>query len=110
MVVGDIIYILFSAINVLLYSRFQDFLPPRYRSVILSLYSIGDNMVYIGTCFIIGLGSTLGSWRYSLIVLGILLIMVGLWALMFVRDKCAISSTLGATSVKDVRPISRAQA
>jgi len=103
-------YILFSAINVLLYSRFQDFLPPRYRSVILSLYSIGDNMVYIGTCFIIGLGSTLGSWRYSLIVLGILLIMVGLWALMFVRDKCAISSTPGATSVKDVRPISRAQA
>ncbi len=92
-------YVLFSGINILLYSRFQDFLPPRYRSVILSLYSIGDNMVYIGTCLVIGLGGMLGSWRYSVMILGMILVGVGLWALAVVRNKCAIVPGSGGAGV-----------
>ena len=98
-------YVLFSAVNVLLYSRFQDFVPTTYRSVILSLYSIGNNIIYIGTCLIIGLGGMLGSWRYSILGLGMILIGVGVWALLFIRDKCAIAPTPGANAVKTTLPL-----
>ncbi len=101
-------YVLFSAVNVLLYSRLQDFIPTTYRSVILSLYSIGDNIIYIGTCLIIGLGGMLGSWRYSILLLGMTLIGIGLWALLFVRDKCAVSDPPGSKNVKTSLPITEA--
>lgn len=101
-------YVLFSGLNVLLYSRFQDFVPTTYRSVILSLYSIGDNIVYIGTCLVIGLGGTLGSWRYSIMILGMVLIGVGLWALVGIRDKCAIANMPGAHAVKTTHPTGKA--
>lgn len=101
-------YVLFSGLNILLYSRFQDFVPTKYRSVILSLYSIGDNIIYIGTCLIIGLGGMLGSWRYSVMILGTILIMVGLWALLFVRDKCAIAAMPGAMAIKNTYPTGKA--
>ena len=103
-----IAYVLFSGLNILLYSRFQDFLPSRYRSVILSLYSIGDNIIYIGTCFVIGLGGMLGSWRYSVMILGMILIGIGLWAILFIRDKCAISPALGKNVVKTTHPVGKA--
>ena len=101
-------YVLFSGLNILLYSRFQDFLPSRYRSVILSLYSIGDNIIYIGTCFVIGLGGMLGSWRYSIMILGMILIGIGLWAILFIRDKCAILPALGKNVVKTTHPVGKA--
>ena len=101
-------YVLFSGLNILLYSRFQDFVPTKYRSVILSLYSIGDNIIYIGTCLIIGLGGMLGSWRYSVMILGMILIGVGLWALLFVRDKCAIAAMPGAMAIKNTHPTGKA--
>lgn len=101
-------YVLFSGLNILLYSRFQDFVPTKYRSVILSLYSIGDNIIYIGTCLIIGLGGMLGSWRYSVMILGMILIGVGLWALLFVRDKCAIAVMPGAMAIKNTHPTGKA--
>lgn len=101
-------YVLFSGLNILLYSRFQDFLPSKYRSVILSLYSIGDNIIYIGTCFVIGLGGMLGSWRYSVMILGMILIGIGLWAILFIRDKCAISPALGKNVVKTTHPVGKA--
>lgn len=97
-------YVLFAAIFVLLYSRFQDFLPQSYRSVILSLYSIGDNIIYVGTCFLIGLGGTLGSWRYSILILGALLVGIGLWALLFIRDRCAVGTEPVKKTVKTIRP------
>lgn len=103
-----IAYVLFSGLNILLYSRFQDFLPSRYRSVILSLYSIGDNIIYIGTCFVIGLGGMLGSWRYSVMILGMILIGIGLWAILFIRDKCAILPALGKNVVKTTHPVGKA--
>lgn len=101
-------YVLFSGLNILLYSRFQDFVPTKYRSVILSLYSIGDNIIYIGTCLIIGLGGMLGSWRYSVMILGMILSGVGLWALLFVRDKCAIATMPGAMAIKNTHPTGKA--
>lgn len=97
-------YVLFSAINILLYSRFQDFVPSSYRSVILSLYSIGDNIIYITVCLIVGLGGTLGSWRYSVLALGMILVGVGLWALLFVRDKCAIAQNPNIRVLKTTHP------
>ncbi len=84
-------YMMFGAINILLYSRFQDMLPPRYRSVILSLHSMGTHIVYIGTCVIIGLGGTMGSWRYSILILGIILCGIGLGATTLIRNRCAIT-------------------
>ncbi len=101
-------YVLFSGLNILLYSRFQDFVPTAYRSVILSLYSIGDNIIYIGTCLVIGLGGMLGSWRYSILALGMILIGIGLWALLVIRDRCSIANMPGARAVKTTHPIGKA--
>ncbi len=98
-------YVLFSAINILLYSRFQDFVPTSYRSVILSLYSIGDNAIYVGTCFVIGLGGEVwGSWRYSVAILGVTTFLIGMWALLFVRDKCSIAQVPNVRRIKTMRP------
>ncbi|MDE6478088.1 MAG: MFS transporter [Alphaproteobacteria bacterium] len=97
-------YVLFSGINILLYSRFQDFLPSTYRSVILSLYSIADNVVYILVCLLMGFGGTLGSWRYSVLMLGGLLVCAGLWAILFVGNKCAIGQNPNIRVLKTKHP------
>lgn len=88
-------YMMFGAINILLYSRFQDLVPQTYRSVILSLHNIGTHLVYICTSLIIGLGGSLGSWRYSIFILGVILCALGIWATFFVRDKCSIPESVG---------------
>lgn len=83
-------YMMIGAINILLYARFQDMLPTKYRAVFLSLHNIGTNIVYIGTCLIIGLGGSMGSWRYSVAMLGALIMLVGMWATLFARDRCVL--------------------
>lgn len=97
-------YILFSGLYVLMYSRFQDFLPQVYRSVILSIFSIGDNIIYIFTCLLIGLGGTMGSWRYSILILGAILIFIGLWALLCIRDRCSLQNNPNIRTGKTLRP------
>jgi hypothetical protein len=99
-------YVLFAGIYVLLYSRFQDFLPASYRSVILSLYSIGDNIIYVITCLLIGLGGSMGSWRNGVAILGAILVATGFWALLVIRDKCALAQTPIRRTVKTLRPAS----
>ena len=71
----------------LLYSRFQHMIPPKHRSVILSLFTTLTYLVYMLVCGIIGLGAMWGSWRYSIFIIGIVVIMVCVWALLFVRTK-----------------------
>lgn len=97
-------YALFAAIYILLYSRFQDFLPTGYRSVILSLYSIGDNVVYIITCLLIGLGGTMGSWRFSIFFLGSIIVLIGMWALLFIKNRCAAQYNPNLRVIKTTRP------
>lgn len=97
-------YVLFAGLYILLYSRFQDFLPQSYRAVILSLYSIGDNIIYVFTCLLIGLGGTMGSWRYSVLILGAILVGIGFWALLFIRDRCGIANNPNIRISKTLRP------
>ena len=97
-------YALFAAIYILLYSRFQDFLPSSYRSVILSLYSIGDNIIYVITCLLIGLGGTMGSWRYSIFILGAIIVLIGMWALLFIKNRCAAQYNPNIRVLKTTRP------
>ena len=98
-------YALFAAIYILLYSRFQDFLPSSYRSVILSLYSIGDNVIYVITCLLIGLGGTMGSWRYSIFILGAIIMLIGLWALLFIKNRCAAQYNPNMRVLKTTHPV-----
>ena len=98
-------YALFAAIYILLYSRFQDFLPSGYRSVILSLYSIGDNVIYVITCLLIGLGGTMGSWRYSIFILGAIIVLIGMWALLFIKNRCAAQYNPNIRVLKTTRPV-----
>ncbi len=81
-------YFMGGILNTLLYSRFQDSIPSRYRSILLSFYSIGSNTVYIGICGIMGLGGILGDWRYAILMMGAVLIWIGLWGALFVRQVC----------------------
>ena len=83
-----IAYMLFYGVYTLLYSRFQHMVPTSSRSVVLSLYTTLMYLVYMAVCGIIGLGSLLGSWRYSILILGALTLCVCSWAMLFVRRRC----------------------
>ncbi len=83
-----IAYMLFYGIYTLMYSRFQHMVPTRHRSVILSLYTTFNYILYMIVCGIVGLGATLGSWRFSIMILGGLMFIVCAWALFIVRRGC----------------------
>ena len=82
-------YVIFKGANVLLYARFQMAVPARYRSVMLSVYTTLNHAMYIGICVLIGWGGEMGSWRYSICILGALLTMLGLGALVAPR-RCGV--------------------
>ena len=84
-------YILFYGIYTLLYSRLQHMIPSRHRSVVLSLYTTVSYLIYIAVCGIIGLGSMLGSWRYSIVVLGAMMLILFLWGNLFLQKQCDVS-------------------
>ena len=84
-------YILFYGIYTLLYSRLQHMIPSRHRSVVLSLYTTISYLIYIIVCGIIGLGSMLGSWRYSIVILGAMMLVLYLCGMLFLRNRCDIS-------------------
>ncbi len=88
-------YMMFGAINILLYSRFQHIVPTQYRSICLSLHNAGTHLVYILTCLIIGLGGSLGSWRYSILILGVILCAIGAGAVAWLPRKCPMGGRLG---------------
>ncbi|MBP3316110.1 MAG: MFS transporter [Alphaproteobacteria bacterium] len=83
-----IAYMLFYGIYTLLYSRFQHIIPSRNRSIVLSLYTTINYILYMIVCDIVGLGATLGSWRYSIFILGGLMVVLGGYALLFMRNRC----------------------
>lgn len=81
-------YMLFYGIYTLLYSRFQHLIPSRHRSVVLSFYTTVNYVLYMIVCGIVGLGATLGSWRYSIFILGGLMLVISGWAIIFMRGRC----------------------
>lgn len=81
-------YMLFYGIYTLLYSRFQHLIPSHHRSVVLSFYTTVNYVLYMIVCGIVGLGATLGSWRYSIFILGGLMLVISGWAIIFMRGKC----------------------
>lgn len=97
-------YVLLSGLFVLLFARLQDFIPTSHRPVMLSLYSIGDNVSYVLMCLLIGFGGSLGSWRYGVLFAGLILVLTGLWALLFVKDKCAYEPNKTGKIFKTMRP------
>ncbi len=83
-------YILIYGVYTLLYSQFQSLIPSRHRSVVLSFYTTITHVVYMAVCGIIGLGGSLGSWRYSFVVLGVLMLLLCVWsAFVYSRRRCA---------------------
>ncbi|MBQ8473787.1 MAG: MFS transporter [Alphaproteobacteria bacterium] len=86
-----IAYMLFYGIYTLLYSRFQHMIPPRHRSVVLSVYTTLNYVLYMIVCGVVGLGATLGSWRFSIIILGLLMLVVCAWAMLYVRRQCPLN-------------------
>ena len=93
-------YVLSNGLFVLQYSRFQDFVPTTQRTVMLSIYSMSDNMVYMLMCLVMGIGGSFGSWRYSMLAIGTIEVAVGMWALLFIGDKCALRNVNGAKGIK----------
>ncbi|MBQ8294014.1 MAG: MFS transporter [Alphaproteobacteria bacterium] len=88
--VMGIAYMLFYGIYTLLYSRFQHMVPARHRSVVLSLYTTINYLLYMLVCGIVGLGATLGSWRYSIFILGGLMLGLCAWAIVSLRGRCTM--------------------
>ena len=98
-------YVLSNGLFVLLYSRFQDFVPTTHRTVMLSIYSMSDNMVYMLMCLTMGLSASLGSWRYSMLTIGMIQIGIGLWALLFIKNRCSIKPKISKGAIKTPRQI-----
>ena len=84
-------YMLFYGVYTLLYAQFQHMIPSRHRSVVLSLYTTLMYIIYMAVCGIIGLGGSLGSWRYSIMIQGILMLVVFAWAIMSLYKKCPLA-------------------
>lgn len=80
-------YTLCSVVKIVTYAHFQDKTPAQSRMEVLSLYSITDQATYMMVSLIIGLGSLFGSWRYSVLILGCLLALVGVWATIGMRRR-----------------------
>ncbi len=80
-------YILCSLVKIVTYAHFQDQTPSRHRMEVLSFYSITDQGTYMLTSLIVGLGSMIGSWRYSVLILGCMLGLVGIWATTCIRRR-----------------------
>ena len=85
-------YVLMRGLHVLLYSRFQDFVPPAYRTAVLSVYNVIDKSFYVILCLVMGFGGSLGSWRYGVMAVGIMIICVGLWALTVIGNQCSTTN------------------
>lgn len=83
-------YMLFYGVYTLLYSRFQQMISVSHRSVVLSLYTTFTYIVYMMVCGIVGLGAQIGDWRYSIKILGVLLLFVCVWAFVRVLPRCRL--------------------
>ena len=99
-------YTLCAIVRIVIYARFQDNTPTPNRMEVLSFYSITDQATYMMVSLIIGLGSMMGGWRYSIGILGILLCLVGVWATAFVRRRQhnKITAPIPAASPVTARP------
>lgn len=100
-------YAICACLKILLFSRFQNMLPARNRMEILSFYSIADQTSYLFMSLIIGLGATLGSWRYSIAIMSGLLIILGVCALLFGHrrassycNRCTICDDVPSTTIR----------
>ena len=78
-------YIICAVVKVILYSRFQDRVPAKFRLEILSIYNLADQFMYMIVCIIIGMGGIMGGWQNGIMILGTLLLGCGLTAALFVR-------------------------
>lgn len=87
-------YMLFYGIYTLLYSRFQHMVPSRHRSVVLALYTTINYVLYMVVCGVVGLGATLGSWRFSIIILGLMMLGLCAWCFTYVRKRCRMSGNI----------------
>ena len=87
-------YTLFYGIYTMLYSRFQHMTPSSHRSVVLSLYTTINYLIYMAVCGIVGLGATLGSWRFSIMILGGLMLVLCMFGAIFIRGRCRISGDI----------------
>lgn len=85
-------YMVFYGLYTIFYSRFQHMVPSSHRSVILSLYTTLTYVVYMMVCGVVGLGSLLGSWRFSILILGLLMLTLCVWAMMFLLRSCKVPS------------------
>lgn len=81
-------YVLIWGVYTLTYSRFQHMIPRRHRSVVLSLFTTLTYLVYMLVCVVIGAGAAMGSWRYGIFALGLTVVGVCVWAMLYVRKKC----------------------
>ncbi len=84
-------YSIFYGVYTLIYAQFQDMIPARHRSVILSLYTTLIYVAYMVMCGIIGLAASLGSWRYGILIQGILEIALGVWAWISIKNRCDLT-------------------
>lgn len=88
-------YLVISIINTITFSRFQDFVPAPHRSVALSLHSISNQIMYAGVLLVFGLGGEIGGLRYSTLLTGMICLFIGVWAILFVKEKCSSKIPLG---------------
>lgn len=74
-------------------------------AVFMQDHGMSDNMVYMLMCLTMGLSASLGSWRYSMLTIGMIQIGIGLWALLFIKNRCSIKPKISKGAIKTPRQI-----
>ena len=46
----------------------------------------------------------MGSWRFSIFFLGSIIVLIGMWALLFIKNRCAAQYNPNLRTIKTIRP------
>ena len=46
----------------------------------------------------------MGSWRFSIFFLGSIIVLIGMWALLFIKNRCAAQYNPNLRVIKTTRP------
>jgi len=77
----------FGVVKVLTFAQFQHAVSSRCRTIMLAMFSAIEQVACIATCAVVGFGAEMGGYRLSVLFIGALVMLLGLWALCYIPEK-----------------------
>lgn len=87
MAIFGLFYLVLGIVKTLVYVQFQHAISSNCRTILLSVFSLFEQAACIITYIAIGTGAELGGYRVSVLLLGTVIVVLGVWAMMFIPGK-----------------------